>query len=161
MAPTIDVSSAEILLVYTGPEDRPLGAAGAPAHDLSLNDIGRLAYRRAIDTLGDSVGRPIDPEDPEAGVITRPDPRQPDPELVEQILLELLESGRYAPVPAPASEAAPAPRARTKGKAEPQAEPPAEPETQARVDDQQPVASGDVDDTTNDETATSAEKPEA
>lgn len=90
----IDVRSADIVLVHDG-SDR--GAAGAPARDLSANDIGRLAYRRALAAVSDQVGRPIDPSDLELGVITRPDPRQPDEAIVAEILEELLASGRYAP----------------------------------------------------------------
>lgn len=56
---------------------------GAPARDLTPHDIARLAYRRAIATTGPD------------GV--RPDPRNPDPELIQAITAELTGSGLYAP----------------------------------------------------------------
>lgn len=89
----IDPTSDAIVFVHDGSER---GAAGAPARDLTENDIARLAYRRSVAAVTDDVGRPIDPDDPEAGVIERPDPRKPDPEVVDEILAELEASGRYA-----------------------------------------------------------------
>jgi hypothetical protein len=70
--------------------------------ELGPADIDRLAYRRALAAVASDVGSPIDRDDPELGVITRPDPRQPDPALRAAIVAELLESGRWIPAPEPA-----------------------------------------------------------
>lgn len=100
---SIDPTSAAVALVHDG-SDR--GAAGAPARDLTEADIARLAYRRARAASDDQVGRLIDPDDPDKGVIARPDPRTPDPAVVAEILDELQASGRYAPAEKPAKKAA-------------------------------------------------------
>jgi len=98
---TIDPTSSAIVLVHDGSER---AAAGAPARDLSGNDIARLAYRRALAEVAEDIGRPVDRDDEEAGVITRLDPRQPDEAIVAAIVEELVASGRYAP-PEPARKA--------------------------------------------------------
>jgi hypothetical protein len=129
---SIDSRSDRIVLVHDG---SGRGAGGAPARDLSEHDVARLAYQRSLAEVIDRVGQPVDPEDPEKGVISRPDPRTPDPDHVEAILAELEASGRYA---------APKPEKKAKAsKADKAAEPdkPAEPP--------------------NPDAAATAEKPEA
>jgi hypothetical protein len=93
MPPTIDATSDEIVAHYTG--DGTLAAAGAPARDLTHNDIARLAYQREISEVGDMVGKPADRDDPDSRIVERPDPRKPKAVTVKAILAELDESGRY------------------------------------------------------------------
>lgn len=93
----IDVSSDAVLLYHI--DERGRAAGGAPARDLSQHDVARMAYRRARQATNDLVGRPVDPEDPEAGVIERPDPRNVAQEYVDGVLDELLESGFYGTSP--------------------------------------------------------------
>lgn len=54
---------------------------GVPARSLSEADLARLAYQRAMTTTG-----------PDG---FRPDPRSPDPALIEKITAELIGSGLY------------------------------------------------------------------
>lgn len=98
----IDVTSADPILTHDG---SALGALGAPARDLSGNDVARLAYKRAFADVTERVGQPIDPDDPDAGVVTRPDPRSPDPAIVEAVMTDLVASGRYSPVEAKSKKA--------------------------------------------------------
>lgn len=56
---------------------------GAPARDLTDADIARLAYRRSLTGTGAE------------GI--RPDPANPDPDVVSTITAELTGSGLYEP----------------------------------------------------------------
>lgn len=93
-APTIEIdrTSAEVVLYFVGQRS----ARNAPARDLTHNDIARLAYREALDEVLVDVGRPIDPDDPDAGVIERPDHKTVDQERANAIVAGLLESGSFA-----------------------------------------------------------------
>lgn len=102
--PTIDVTSAEPILRYVGANDK--SAADAPPRDLSGNDIGRLAYRRALAPIVGDIGRPIVADDPDSEVYVRPDPREPDPKLVAEIIAELELSGLFEPIKKPKAEKA-------------------------------------------------------
>lgn len=59
----------------------PGSFAGVPARDLTTADIERLAYLRAYSVM--------------AGDGHRPDPRRPDPHLIQVITAELIGSGLY------------------------------------------------------------------
>lgn len=55
--------------------------AGVPARDLTAHDLARLAYLRRYSEIA-AEGK-------------RPDPQNPDPDLVEKIKAELTGSGLY------------------------------------------------------------------
>jgi hypothetical protein len=101
----IDVTSAEPILTYVPAEDEEIHPDEVEARALSGNDVGRRVYTRAIEELGDQLGRPIDPEDPEGPKHELPDPRQPDQALVDQVIDELVASGRYVPAKATSKKA--------------------------------------------------------
>ena len=54
---------------------------GIPTRDLEEHDLNRIAYRRALSVTGTS-GK-------------RPDPRDPDPTVINEIMAELTGSGLY------------------------------------------------------------------
>ncbi len=89
-----DPTSAHVVLRYVGDGELPI--SGTPLRDLTENDLARLAYERALAGVATQVGQPINPEDPEAGVYVRPDPRKPDETLVAAITGELLTGGQFA-----------------------------------------------------------------
>ena len=89
----IRAGSASVVLVYA---DDGRTAAGVPARDLTANDIVRLAYVRRLSVIGQDVGRPSDPADPESEPIAAPDPRDPDPDDVRAVLDELMADGIYS-----------------------------------------------------------------
>lgn len=110
--PTIDPLSAELVLEYTDePDEDQVGgrsARNAPPRDLSHGDVARLAYVEALSKVAQDVGQPVRDDDgePTDEVITRPDPREPDPELTAAILTELVDSGYYKLATAKAKKAA-------------------------------------------------------
>ena len=106
MPATYDPTSARVILSYVG-DGRSI--SGVPARDLSENDVCRLAYERALAAVAQDVGRPVDPENPDAGVITKPDPRRPSQRLVRDIVDELLN------LPVPAFRLAPKPEKEAEG----------------------------------------------
>lgn len=80
---TVDPTSAAIALAYTG---AGRFAADAPARHLTEADLARLAYRRAAAvTFADGI---------------RPDPLNPDPGIVAQLVAELTLRGLYSADPA-------------------------------------------------------------
>jgi hypothetical protein len=103
----LDPRSDAVVLTLTGEEGVPVAGApdGTPARDLTEAAVARLVYERAYAAVALDVGQPIDPDDPEKGVIVRPDPRDPDPELAAAIIAELVATGGYAPVEAKTKKA--------------------------------------------------------
>lgn len=142
MTTTLDPRSAAVALVFTGEPGVPAAGAptGTPARDLTENDLASLVYSRSLGLVAKVVGTPIDPDDPEKGDHVRPDPRKPDPDVVDAIVNELVATGKYAP-----------PEAKTK-KARVAAQEEAEAAVAKAADDEAPSP---------DETADTAEKPEA
>jgi hypothetical protein len=98
MSKTLDPRSDAVVLTFTGEDGVPAAGAptGTPARDLTENDLASLAYARSLGAVAKVVGTPIDPEDPGKGLYVRPDPRQPDPEVVAALVEELLVTGQYA-----------------------------------------------------------------
>lgn len=102
---TIDPSSDAVVLTYVG-DGR--SARNTPARDLTQNDVARLAYQRSLAAVAADVGQPIDREDPDSPLYERPDPRDPDPAVIAEILGELLGTGLYeGDIPEAAQEPAP------------------------------------------------------
>lgn len=104
----VDPSSTAVVLEYIVEDDRPI--SGVPLRDLTEHDLARLAYERSLEPIADQVGRPIDPDHPERGVIARPDPLRPDPKVVQEIHDELVARGRFRTVPRGNTQAPPKPR---------------------------------------------------
>lgn len=90
----ISHDSADVVLEYSG--DGRSYVRDAPARDLTGSDIARVAYLRELAEVAQDVGQPIDREDPDKGVVQRPDPRAPKAETIRTVLDELEASGKYA-----------------------------------------------------------------
>lgn len=90
----VDATSDKRVLVYVG--DGTRSARNAPPHDLTGGDLARLAYIERVREIGNDVGQPIDRDDPEGARFERPDPRNPDPELVGAIVADLVASEQFA-----------------------------------------------------------------
>lgn len=76
---TPKVPAERAVLVFVGRQGRRF--RGIPTRDLDEHDLNRIAYRRALSVTGTS------------GV--RPDPRDPDPTVINEIMAELTGSGLY------------------------------------------------------------------
>jgi hypothetical protein len=87
-----DPTSAEVALTFVGEE---VGAAGAPARDLTEADIARLTYERQSSEMA-AEGK-------------RPDKRDPDPKVSGQIVRDLTATGRYRARSRPKAKKAKAP----------------------------------------------------
>lgn len=99
----VDARSDRVVLAYVGEDER--SARNAPPRDLTENDLARLAFVERMREVGNDVGQPIDKDDPDSELITRPDPRDPDPAHVGAIVAELVASGRFSTdVPEPPAE---------------------------------------------------------
>ncbi len=105
-AGAFDPLSDRLVLRYVG-DGRPIRAV--PARDLTESDLCRLAYERALTAVAREVGQPIDPERPELGLVTRPDPRMPDQAAVAALRDELVDRGQFEPASTPPAEPAPVP----------------------------------------------------
>ncbi|HXU85589.1 MAG TPA: hypothetical protein VN773_07265 [Verrucomicrobiae bacterium] len=101
----IAAHSSRVVLAYVG-DGR--SARNAPPHDLTENDLARLAYIERLRPVANEIGQPIDREDPDSPLFSRPDPRDPDAAHVAEIVAELVASGHFSdevPEPdAPATE---------------------------------------------------------
>jgi hypothetical protein len=95
----VDPRSDRIVLAYVGENDR--SARNAPPRALTENDLARLAYVEALAPIAEVVGQPVyddkeigdgDPADHIVGYVERPDPRDPDSQLVGEIVAELVAS---------------------------------------------------------------------
>ena len=81
---TIDPASADVVLAYVD-DERGRSARNAPRRHLTHNDIARLAFEEALLEVARDVGQPVDRKDPDGPLIARPDPRDPDPALDEDL----------------------------------------------------------------------------
>lgn len=112
MPRTFDPASDRVVLAYVG-DGRPI--AGVPARDLTEHDLCRIQHRRELAAVSVDVGRPVDPDNPDAGVIVRPNPRTPSQAGVAALLEELVARRQFVVAepekPAKPSKSKPAPAA--------------------------------------------------
>lgn len=93
----IDLTSPDLVLTYVGGRT----PRNVPARDLSVNDVGRIAYRQALQETNRTRSHLIPPGGSRQPVLR---PAQPDTTAVAAVLDELIASGvfvKYEPPPEP------------------------------------------------------------